>query len=218
MVRGVEPQVGSREPGAGSREPGAGSPGAGSWELGAGSGALGAGNGAPGIGNGERSARSGERGAGGGERGAGSRIGGNGVTGLGIVWHHRRVIRLYSLFVLVDLVLIVCALISCLSAEEHEIRALPRVVWVFLILLFSPIGGIAWFVAGRPARPITLSNGTVWRPGSGFPEKQRPRAPDDDPEFLNGINKKDDEDLMKKWEADLRRREEEMRRKETGES
>ncbi|HWS39650.1 MAG TPA: PLD nuclease N-terminal domain-containing protein [Actinoplanes sp.] len=128
-------------------------------------------------------------------------------------------IRLYSLFVLVDLVLIVCALISCLSAEEFEIRALPRVVWVFLILLFSPIGAIAWFVAGRPARPIKLSNGTVWRPGGGFPEKERPRAPDDDPEFLRAINereKKQDKDLMKQWEADLRRREEELRRKEGG--
>lgn len=125
-------------------------------------------------------------------------------------------IRLYSLFMLIDLVLIVCALISCLAAEESEIRALPRVVWVFLILLFSPIGGIAWFVAGRPARPIKLSNGTVWRPGDGFPEKDRPRAPDDDPDFLRSINEVQDQDLMKKWEADLRRREEELRRRKGG--
>ncbi|GAA4935714.1 PLD nuclease N-terminal domain-containing protein [Actinoplanes utahensis] len=128
-------------------------------------------------------------------------------------------IRLYSLFALIDIVLIICALISCLSAEEHEIRALPRIVWVILILLFSPIGGIAWFVAGRPPRPVKLSNGTTWRPGSGFPEKGRPRSPDDDPEFLNGLGarqKKEDEDLMKKWEADLRRREEELKRREQG--
>ncbi|WP_433795851.1 PLD nuclease N-terminal domain-containing protein [Actinoplanes sp. CA-252034] len=128
-------------------------------------------------------------------------------------------IRLYSLFALIDLILIITALISCLSAEELEIRALPRVVWVILILLFSPIGPIAWFVAGRPARPIQLSNGTVWKPGGGFPEHQRPRpvAPDDDPQFLKGVaerTRKDDEDLMRKWEADLRRREEELRKRE----
>ncbi|GIE30970.1 hypothetical protein Ait01nite_040150 [Actinoplanes italicus] len=132
------------------------------------------------------------------------------------------VIRLYSLFALIDLVLIIAALISCLSAEEHEIRALPRIVWVILILLFSPIGPIAWFVAGRPARPIKLSNGQVWQPGGGFPENQRPRptAPDDDPEFLRGIadrQKKEDDDMMRKWEADLRRREEDLRRREDGE-
>jgi len=130
-------------------------------------------------------------------------------------------IRLYSLFVLLDLALLVVALIDCLSAEEFAIRALPRVAWVFLILLFSPIGAIAWFVAGRPAQPVRLSNGEMWRPGSGFPEDQRPRrttslAPDDDPEFLKSLAKsrKEDEEMMKRWEADLRRREDELRKRE----
>jgi hypothetical protein len=128
-------------------------------------------------------------------------------------------IRLYSLFMLVDLALLVIALIDCLSAEEYSIRALPRIAWVFIILLFSPIGAIAWFIAGRPARPVRLSNGETWRPGSGFPEHERPRgrstAPDDDPDFLKGLasSLKSDEDMMKRWEADLRRREDELRRR-----
>jgi hypothetical protein len=95
------------------------------------------------------------------------------------------------------------------------------VPWVFIILLFSPIGAIAWFVAGRPARPVRLSNGETWRPGNGFPENERPRsapssAPDDDPEFLKNLaaSLKDDENLMKRWEADLKRREEELKRRE----
>jgi Phospholipase_D-nuclease N-terminal len=130
--------------------------------------------------------------------------------------------RLYSLFLLVDMALLVIALIDCLSAEEFAIRALPRVAWVFIILLFSPVGAIAWFVAGRPARAVRLSNGTTWRPGSGFPENERPRrsappAPDDDPAFLRGLasSLKEDEDMMKRWEADLRRREDELRRRES---
>ena len=133
-------------------------------------------------------------------------------------------IRLYSLFVLIDLALLVIALISCLSAEESEIRALPRIAWVFLILLFSPIGAIAWFIAGRPARAVRLSNGTSWRPGSGFPEEQRPArsgplAPDDDPAFLKSLAQslKDDESMMKRWEADLRRREDELRKRDSDE-
>jgi len=133
-------------------------------------------------------------------------------------------VRLYSLFVLLDLALLVVALIDCLSAEEFAIRALPRVAWVFIILLFSPVGAIAWFVAGRPAPTVRLSNGTTWRPGSGFPESERPQqrqgdrlAPDDDPEFLRNLatSLREDESMMKKWEADLRRREEELRRRET---
>ena len=128
-------------------------------------------------------------------------------------------IRFYSLFVLLDLALVVIALISCLSADEGEIRALPRIAWVFIILLFSPVGPIVWFVAGRPPSAIRMSNGEMWRPGSGFPEKQRPvrsTAPDDDPEFLKNLaaELRDDESMMKKWESDLKRREEELRRKQ----
>jgi hypothetical protein len=128
--------------------------------------------------------------------------------------------RLYALFALIDLALLVVALIDCLSAEEYSIRALPRIAWVFLILVFSPIGAIAWFVAGRPAPPVRLSNGQVWRPGSGFPENERPvrsgpLAPDDNPAFLKNLaaSLRDDEDMMKKWEADLRRREEDLRKR-----
>ena len=124
-------------------------------------------------------------------------------------------IRLYALFVLIDLALVVVALISFLSAEEGEIRALQRIAWVFLILVFSPIGAIAWFIAGRPARPVRLNNGTAWRPGSGFPERERPRAapvaPDDDPEFLKSLG--EDKTRLERWEADLRRREQELRDK-----
>ena len=131
-------------------------------------------------------------------------------------------LRFYSLFVIIDLILVVWALIDCLSTEEGEIRALPRVVWVFIILLFSPVGPIAWFVAGRPPRAIRMSNGEKWRPGSGFPEDSRPRgrstAPDDDPEFLRGLaeSNRDDEALLRNWEADLRRREDELRKRDEG--
>ncbi len=123
--------------------------------------------------------------------------------------------RLFPLLFLIDLALIVVALIDCLSCEESEIRALPKVVWVFIILLFSPVGPIVWFVAGRPERAPQEGSDAL-RPGAGFPESTRPRrsvAPDDDPEFLRGLAKakRDDEELLRRWEADLRRREEELR-------
>lgn len=126
-------------------------------------------------------------------------------------------IRLYGLFFLVDLALMVVALIDCLSTDEYAVRSLPKVVWVFLILLFSPIGPIVWFVAGRPQNQA-VGRGGDWRPGAGFPEKERPRAslaPDDDPEFLRRVSRsrREDEEMYTKWEADLRRREEELRRK-----
>jgi hypothetical protein len=127
------------------------------------------------------------------------------------------VIRLYGLFILLDLILIVVALIDCLSTDEHAVRNLPKVVWVLLILMFSPIGAIVWFVAGRPERQRAAGH---WRPGAGFPEAERPRrvAPDDDPAFLRSIAKeaKEDRELLKRWEADLKRREDELKRRDEG--
>jgi phospholipase D-like protein len=122
--------------------------------------------------------------------------------------------RLFPLLALADLALMVVALIDCLSVEEFEIRALPRFAWVLLILLFSPVGPIAWFAAGRPARAAV-------RTGADdpllFPTPGRAIAPDDDPEFLNQMavqKRKEDEEMLRLWEADLRRREEELRKRE----
>jgi hypothetical protein len=127
------------------------------------------------------------------------------------------VIRLYGLLFLVDLALTVVALIDCLSTDEYAVRNLPRIAWLFLILLFSPIGPIAWFVAGRPQHQPVGRAGD-WRPGRGFPEADRPRptAPDDDPAFRRDIarSRREDEEMFAKWEADLRRREEELRRRQ----
>jgi hypothetical protein len=117
--------------------------------------------------------------------------------------------RLFPLFALADVALIVIALIDCLSVEESEIRALPRVVWVFLILLFSPIGPIAWFVAGRPQRAAVSGPARTVSGG-------HPLAPDDDPDFLRRMSRtnREDEEMLRLWEADLRKREEELRKRE----
>ncbi|WP_406067002.1 PLD nuclease N-terminal domain-containing protein [Micromonospora sp. NBC_01638] len=122
--------------------------------------------------------------------------------------------RLYVLLFLVQIVLAVCALISCLSAEEGQIRALPRIAWVLIILFFPLVGSIAWFIAGREP-----SSGAPkgWPGGPGPAERQRPRplAPDDDPEFLRSMQdraKQQDQELFRRWEEDLRRREDDLRR------
>lgn len=128
--------------------------------------------------------------------------------------------RLYVLLFLVQIVLAVIALISCLSAEGDEIRALPRLAWVLIILFFPLIGSIAWFFAGRPVRDSAPGGG--WRVGGGFAEhkRSRPVAPDDDPEFLKSLDagkSQQDRELFERWEEDLRRREDETRRRESGE-
>ncbi|WP_422770999.1 PLD nuclease N-terminal domain-containing protein [Plantactinospora sp. WMMC1484] len=128
-------------------------------------------------------------------------------------------VRLYALLAVIQLVLAVFALISCLSAEDDEIRALPRFAWVLIILFFPLVGSIAWFVAGRPqsaGRPTFGTRPAGGRPSVG-PDRRVPVAPDDDPEFLRSLDSersKQDRELLDRWERDLRRREEELRRRE----
>ncbi|MEU9283790.1 PLD nuclease N-terminal domain-containing protein [Streptomyces sp. NPDC048275] len=120
----------------------------------------------------------------------------------------------YLPFLLV-LALWIYAFIDCLNTPEEEVRGLPKVVWVIIILLFGEVlvGPIAWLVAGKGRKgPAGGSTPSEWH------RNQRTQyvAPDDNPEFLNSLkaeNRKD-EALLKDWEADLRRREEELKRRE----
>ncbi|MET8166467.1 PLD nuclease N-terminal domain-containing protein [Streptomyces sp. NPDC005329] len=127
----------------------------------------------------------------------------------------------YLPFLLV-LALWIYAFIDCLNTPEEEVRGLPKVIWVIIILLFGEVlvGPIAWLVAGK-ARRAPVGGGTA----AESPRGRRAEwvAPDDNPEFLKSLKenkeegKKDDEALLKDWEADLRRREEELKRRESGE-
>ncbi|MFJ4832855.1 PLD nuclease N-terminal domain-containing protein [Streptomyces sp. NPDC088747] len=134
----------------------------------------------------------------------------------------------YLPFLLV-LALWIYAFIDCLNTPEKEVRGLPKVVWVIIILLFGEVlvGPVAWLVAGRPRR--TAADGTA---SAGWRRDQRTAfvAPDDNPEFLKSLKDsgngqdgqdgkkagagEDDDALMRKWEADLQRREEELKRRE----
>ncbi|KUJ65871.1 hypothetical protein ACZ90_42650 [Streptomyces albus subsp. albus] len=121
------------------------------------------------------------------------------------------------LLILVPLALSIYAFIDCLTTDEQDVRYIPKPIWAILVLLFPVVGSISWLIAGRKRTPI-----------GGAPGGRRGGwvAPDDNPEFLNSLGKgggpalertgPDDAELLKSWEADLRRREEELRRKDDG--
>jgi hypothetical protein len=121
---------------------------------------------------------------------------------------------LRALMYLLPLALLIYAFIDCLNTPEEEVRHLPKVVWVIIILLVWIAGPIVWLAAGKTRR--ALANG----PRDARREREWV-APDDNPEFLASLreeNKREenrkDESLLKDWEADLRRREDELRRRE----
>ena len=81
----------------------------------------------------------------------------------------------------------VYAAVECIQTPDDEVRGIPKLAWIFLILLFTlpmPLGPLAWFLGGRPRRN-SASPGLGFRFGGGT---QVP--PDDDPEFLRGLGKR----------------------------
>ncbi|GGS12363.1 membrane protein [Streptomyces humidus] len=124
----------------------------------------------------------------------------------------------YLPFLLV-LALWIYAFIDCLNTPEEEVRGLPKVVWVIIILLFGEVlvGPVAWLVAGK-VRHAPVGGAT----SAGSPRARQTEwvAPDDNPEFLKSLKDetaRNEEKLLKDWEADLRRREDELKRRESGE-
>jgi hypothetical protein len=71
------------------------------------------------------------------------------------------------------------AVVDCIQTDQEAQRNLPKLGWIALILLFPPIGAVAWFIAGRPR------DGFGGRPGQQRPG--RPIGPDDDPDFLRKL-------------------------------
>lgn len=71
--------------------------------------------------------------------------------------------------------LTVFALVDAILIDRFRVRGVPKGVWVVLILILPGIGALLWFLVGRG------------RKGSGG-NGRRSVAPDDDPDFLRGLN------------------------------
>jgi len=109
---------------------------------------------------------------------------------------------------LFEFALLLYALVDCIQTDERRIRNLPKLVWVIVVVLIPFAGPVAWLFAGRPARESGSANWPVKMPPVVERPRERPLAPDDDPEFLATLKKQTaHEDLLKKWEDDLKRRE-----------
>ncbi|MER7350210.1 PLD nuclease N-terminal domain-containing protein [Streptomyces aurantiacus] len=76
------------------------------------------------------------------------------------------------------------AFIDVLNTPEKEVRHLPKVAWVIIVLLFGEVllGPIAWFVTGKKRTASGRAGGGSSRRGGWV-------APDDNPDFLKGLEK-----------------------------
>jgi hypothetical protein len=88
--------------------------------------------------------------------------------------------------------------IDVITTPESLCRNLPKMAWVFIVILFFDIGAIVWLIAGRPwaSQPDLPYKGNRGREGA--PRRR-----------MNGTNPDDDEEFL----ANLRARAEEQRRR-----
>jgi hypothetical protein len=138
-------------------------------------------------------------------------------------------VRLFMLLFGLGLVLTIVALISCLSAEDDEVRALPRLVWVIVILLLPVVGPTIYLAAGRPmpdaasgssaaGEQVPGTAGRIWRAARGLSTRQqRTPPPDDDPEFLRSIDstaRAREDETLRRWEEEFRRGPDDQRKRD----
>lgn len=118
----------------------------------------------------------------------------------------------------VPVVLCLYCVVEAISSRDDEVRNLPKVLWIVLILFFPFVGSIAWLAAGRPqAQSRRLE---AWeREATDFPEYDRhgrfaAAAPEADSEFLRTVRERAEEQRRKGQE--MKRAEEEARRRAEG--
>lgn len=106
-----------------------------------------------------------------------------------------------ALMFIVPLALTIYAFIDCLNTTEEDTKHLPKIAWVFIILLFWIVGPVVWLAAGKNRHNRSGATG----PGSWQRNRrQQWVAPDDNPDFLKSL--KDDKDAEPDAEEERGRR------------
>lgn len=84
------------------------------------------------------------------------------------------------------------AFVDCLGTPEREVRGMPKVVWVLVILIFGEVlvGPVAWLLIGRRRGPAPAAKAAGAHPAADAAPEPRMVwvAPDDNPEFLRSLS------------------------------
>ena len=110
---------------------------------------------------------------------------------------------------LVEVVLLVYCVLNIVTTPEGEVRNLPKLLWLVLVIILPLVGGIAWLVAGRPqgpARSVPYKGNAGVPPAYDRPGRATAFRPEDDEAFLRGLRER----------AEQQRRAAEQQRKAAG--
>jgi hypothetical protein len=90
---------------------------------------------------------------------------------------------------LLSFALTVYCVIDAFQTDEADMRNLPKVAWVLLVVLLPVLGPVSWLLLGRPTRHSVASprQQQHWEDQRREQDRRRPRGPDDDPDFLKDL-------------------------------
>ena len=102
--------------------------------------------------------------------------------------------------------------LEVITTDESRIRNLPKLTWVFIVIVLFDLGALAWWVAGRPqgaARSLPYKGNTGIPPEYDRPGRATASSPDDDAAFLAQLRERAEEQRKKAAEQakQLRRQE-----------
>ena len=78
---------------------------------------------------------------------------------------------------LILLTVFVAALVDIILRRDDQVRYLPKLAWVLIVILLPLIGSVLWFAVGREYQPRPSRPRTVGMPGQHRPSAPAPSAP-----------------------------------------
>lgn len=113
-----------------------------------------------------------------------------------------------TLFALLPLLILVIALADVITRQDWQVKHLPKLVWVLLIVFLPLVGSILWFAVGREWGGTTVR---IVRPSSPQASAPSPSVSRTEVE-LAALEDEIAADRIRRLEAEL-----EARRRERGE-
>ena len=89
---------------------------------------------------------------------------------------HTSVMGRYLPIIIIALLMIYCV-VEVAQATPYAVRRMPRWLWATAIICLPLAGAVCWLLLGRPNADSSGAR----------QQKQTPKAPDDDIDFLRGL-------------------------------
>jgi hypothetical protein len=107
---------------------------------------------------------------------------------------------------LLTVALLIFALVDLITSDNSQVKHLPKLVWVLIILFFPLVGSIVWLLAGKDRSPVSEGWGSF-----GDPNRQRDVAPKTTTEQeLEALEREiefhEKQDKIKRLEAEIEKR------------